>query len=276
VSPSESISPTAHYTGYVWARHGLSHPELETREGRILFELMRPIIGVSGLFGGASLEAYLLTRHRAIDVLLERAIEHGGISQVIEVACGLSPRGWRFVQRYGDRITYIEADLPDMAARKRAALERMGSLSDRHRVAEVDALRDEGAMSIADAAAGLDRESGLAIVTEGLLGYLPGDAVAGIWRRFERELSGFANGRYISDLHLARVQTTQVRAFRVVLSAFVRGRVHLHIDEPEEAERALQQAGFGRAELHRASVLAPEPRGPGSELAHIIEASTSP
>ena len=32
----ESISPTAHYTGYVWARNGLSHPELETLEGRLL------------------------------------------------------------------------------------------------------------------------------------------------------------------------------------------------------------------------------------------------
>ena len=30
MSASESISPTAHYTGYVWARNGLSHPELET------------------------------------------------------------------------------------------------------------------------------------------------------------------------------------------------------------------------------------------------------
>ena len=30
VSPSEAISPTAHYTGYVWARNGLSHPALST------------------------------------------------------------------------------------------------------------------------------------------------------------------------------------------------------------------------------------------------------
>jgi len=51
---------------------------------------------------------------------------------VIEVAAGLSPRGWRFRRRYGDRLTYVEADLPAMAARKRGALERMGSLGDRH------------------------------------------------------------------------------------------------------------------------------------------------
>ena len=30
---STAISPTAHYTGQVWSRNGLSHPELATREG---------------------------------------------------------------------------------------------------------------------------------------------------------------------------------------------------------------------------------------------------
>src|SRR5581483_1125392 len=91
------------------------------------------------------LEEYLLARHRAIDALLERAIERDGTGQVIEVAAGLSPRGWRFAQRYGERLVYVEADLPEMAERKRAALERIGSLSERHRVREVDALRDDDA-----------------------------------------------------------------------------------------------------------------------------------
>jgi O-methyltransferase involved in polyketide biosynthesis len=271
VSPSSTISPTAHYTGYVWARHGLSHPELSTREGRVLFELMRPITTVSGALGGASLETYLLTRHRAIDVLLDRAIEDGSVTQVLEVACGLSPRGWRFTQRYGERITYVEADLPEMAARKRRALERMGSLSERHGVVELDALQ-EG--SIDAVTADLERGAGLAIITEGLLGYLPRQAVDGIWRRFARALSAFATGRYLSDLHLARIQNAQVRAFRVVLSAFVRGRVYLHFDTPEQAVSALEDAGFGSATIHTAASLARQIRGRGSELAHIIEASS--
>jgi O-methyltransferase involved in polyketide biosynthesis len=274
VSGSSPISPTAHYTGYVWARHGLSHPELSTREGRALFELMRPITAVSAALGGASLETYLLTRHRAIDVMLERAIDGAGVTGVLEVASGLSPRGWRFTRRYGDRITYVEGDLPDMAARKRQALQRMGSLSEHHRVVELDALRDEGPGSITAVTNDFDHDSGLAIITEGLLGYLPRDDVEGVWRRFARTLEAFAQGRYISDLHLGRVQNAQVRAFRVVLSAFVRGRVHLHFDDEAQAIEALEQAGFASAELHRASDLAPEIRGGGSELAHIIEASS--
>jgi O-methyltransferase involved in polyketide biosynthesis len=276
MSPSETISPTAHYTGYVWARNGLSHPGLETLEGRVMFESLRPINAVSTTLGGPSLESYLLARHRAIDALLDKAIDEHGVTQVIEVAAGMSPRGWRFTQRYGDRLTYIEADLAGMTARKRRALERMGSLSDRHRVVEVDALRDTGERSIAALAAELDRESGLAIITEGLLGYLDTDAVDGIWRRFARTLSQFASGRYLSDLHLGSVQNAQIRAFRAALSVFVRGQVHLHFDNAQQAEGALRDAGFAQAKLYRASdVPGVEPASdPGGRLAHIIEAST--
>lgn len=276
MSPSQTISPTAHYTGYVWARNGLSHPRLQTLEGRVMFESLRPMMAVSTTFGGPSLESYLLARHRAIDALLDRAIEHHGITQVIEVAAGLSPRGWRFVERYGDRLTYVEADLPEMTARKRRALDQMGSLSDRHRVAEVDALREDGPNSIAGLAAELDGDSGLAIITEGLLGYLDTDSVDAIWRRFAATLSGFASGRYISDLHLGSVQNAQIRAFRAALSVFVRGQVHLHFDNAQQAEGALRDAGFAQAKLYRAAdVPGTEPVGDrGGRLAHILEAST--
>jgi O-methyltransferase involved in polyketide biosynthesis len=272
----DRIGPTAHYTGYVWARNGLSHPELQTREGRVLFDSLQPGMLVSRAAGGVTLETYLLARHRAIDALLERAIERGEVSQVIEVACGLSPRGWRFARRFGNRLTYVEADLPEMAERKRAALERIGSLSDHHRVREVDALRDDdGPGSLAAIAAELDAGEGLAIITEGLLGYLSTDAVAGVWRRFARTLDGFAAGRYISDLHLGGALTPQVRVFRVLLAAFVRGRVYLHFSEAREAVQALVAAGFHDARVRPAVEVAGGDRGPGSQLANILEASTN-
>lgn len=271
----DRIGPTAHYTGYVWARNGLSHSELATTEGRILFDSLQPTMLVSRGLGGPTLEEYLLARHRAIDALLVRAIEHHGVSQVIEVAAGLSPRGWRFAQRYGERLVYVEADLPEMAARKRTALERMRSLSDHHRVSEVDALReDEGPGSLAAVIAELDERAGLAIVTEGLLGYLPPDAVAGMWRRFAAGLARFPTGRYLSDVHLGGAQTPQVRAFRVLLSAFVRGRVYLHFSDAAEAEAALRDAGFAEAEVRRAADIADPGRDAGQRLAHILEAST--
>jgi O-methyltransferase involved in polyketide biosynthesis len=273
VSSNDRIGPTAHYTGYVWSRNGLSHPELSTLEGRILFDSLQPTMLASRALRGPTLEAYLLARHRAIDALLARAIEGDGVSQVIEVAAGLSPRGWRFVQQH-EGVVYVEADLPEMAERKRAALERIGSLGDRHRVRDVDALRDDDAPgSLAAVLAELDPSKGLAIVTEGLLGYLPPDAVAGMWRRFAEGLGGFPTGRYISDVHMGGAQTPQVRAFRVLLSAFVRGRVYLHFEDPGEAVAALRDAGFEKAEVGRAGDIVEGGRA-GSGLAHILEAST--
>jgi O-methyltransferase involved in polyketide biosynthesis len=152
----------------------------------------------------------------------------------------------------------VEADLPEMAARKRQALDRMGSLGERHRVADLDVLRDE---SLAELAGTLDPGAGVAILTEGLLTYLNTEQVRTIWRRFAAALDGFPAGRYFSDLRLAGESLGPVeRGFSVVLSAFVRGRVHAHFADEPEAEAALVAAGFAAATLHR------------GDLIHVIEA----
>jgi O-methyltransferase involved in polyketide biosynthesis len=274
-SSGDNISPTAHYTGEVWRRAGLSHPWLGTREGRVMVDALHPLMAVSGALGGPSLERYLLARHRAIDALLTDAVERHGVSQVIEIAAGMSARGWRFANRYGNAIAYVEADLPAMAARKRRALARIGSLSDAHRVAEIDARRDEGADSLAELTGWLDPEAGLAIVTEGLLGYLPTDAVLALWRRIAIALAPFPSGRYLSDLHLGSVQTPVVRVFRRLLSGFVRGQVYLHFDGAGEAESALRQAGFAAASVRRAGTIIELPEREQRSTAHILEASTT-
>jgi O-methyltransferase involved in polyketide biosynthesis len=277
VSPGSAISPTAHYTGYVWARNGLSHPELVTREGRLLFDVVRPLNMLSARVGGPTLEAYLLARHRALDTLLERAIDDGGVTQVVEVASGLSPRGWRFSTRYGDRLTYVEADLPAMADRKRRALARMGSLSERHRVDELDALRDSGPGSLAALTATLDRGQGLAIVTEGLLSYLGRDDVDHMWRRFALELGRFRAGRYLADIGLGGgggLAGPYVKVFMLGLSAFVRGRVNLHFPDAADAAAALEEAGFAHAEVRPAAEVVSfgDAHDPGVRAAHVAEA----
>jgi O-methyltransferase involved in polyketide biosynthesis len=264
MASSDAVSPTAHYTGQVWWRNGMSHPFLATVEGRVLFGALEPVMRTSGLLGGPTLEPYLVARHRAIDSRLRHAIEHRGVTQVVEVAAGMSPRGWRFAGEYGDRLTYVEADLPAMAARKRAALARIGSLSERHRVVELDALRDGGPGSLDAVLADLVPSGGLAVIAEGLLGYLPLAAVEDLWARIARALAPFATGVYLSDLPLGSDAGPAVRAFRLALSAFVRGRVHLHFDGAPEAEARLHAAGFVHATVTDVG-----------ERAHILEATTA-
>lgn len=268
---SQAISPTAHYTGYVWARNGLSPPELATREGRVLFESLRAPMMVSALLGGGTLETYLLARHRAIDALLERAIEEHAISQVVEVAAGMSGRGVRFRDRYGPRLTYIEADLPSMARRKRDALARLQAASDHHRVHDLDVLDAHSLDALVD---GLDHGQGLAIVTEGLLGYLERDTVRTLWRRFAQGLERFPYGTYISDIHIGEAQDMRVRAFRLLLSLFVRGPVHLHFGDEQGVVDGLLDAGFVSAKVYRAAELSGDGADRAANLAHTLEAST--
>jgi O-methyltransferase involved in polyketide biosynthesis len=150
----------------------------------------------------------------------------------------------------------------------------MGSLSDRHRVVELDALRPRGATSISGVARGLDRARGLAIITEGLLSYLPREAVDGIWRRFARAAARFQTGRYLSDIQLETGMTPEARAFRVLLSAFVRGRVYIHFETAEEVEAALRKAGFASVSARAATEVLGRERDRPSRT-HILEASTN-
>jgi O-methyltransferase involved in polyketide biosynthesis len=245
---SGAISPTAHYTGETWVRNGLSHPKLATWQGRLFYDSLALPNALSRALGGPSLQGLLLSRHRIIDSLLEELIE-GGVSQVIEVACGMSPRGWRFSERYGEKLTYVEADLPAMARRKREALAQMDSLSESHRVVELDVLRDSGPGSLEALVEEMDPAGGLAIISEGLLTYFDHATVEALWARLARALQPFATGAYLADLRLGRAGVSE-RAFGALLSAFVRGRVHAYPGGEDAAAEVLRAAGFEQATLH--------------------------
>jgi hypothetical protein len=55
VTGPEAISPTAHYTGETWVRNGLSHPELETWQGRALHRALALPFAASRALGGPTL-----------------------------------------------------------------------------------------------------------------------------------------------------------------------------------------------------------------------------
>ena len=272
----DAVSPTAHYTGHVWVRNGLSHPELATRQGRLFFDALRPLNALNRAAGGATLEGSLLARHVVIDAALTEAIEDGSVAQVIEVAAGMSPRGWRFSRRYGDRLAYVEADLPAMARSKREALERIGPLGDHHRVVEIDALRDDGPQSLAAIAEALDPAKGLAVITEGLLTYLERESVLALWRRIATVSARFSAGLYLADLRLSGDAGRSERAFYVGLSAFVRGSVHMHFAEERDALAALREAGFTQSRLRRGDSVPGAPRDPGAGLIRVVDARTRP
>jgi O-methyltransferase involved in polyketide biosynthesis len=98
----------------------------------------------------------------------------------------------------------------------------------------------------------LDPSRGTALVTEGLLSYFPRHHVDGMWGRFVELLSRYPHGLYLSDVHFddALHGRQLIRAFRAGLSAFARGRVHLHFPDRDSLRQALEQAGFGEVAVH--------------------------
>ena len=244
-SHPETISPTAHYTGYVWFANGQSHDAFATRTGRFLYRALRGPNLIAQRIGLPSIEGMLLARHRLIDLRLAQAIDAGEIQQIVEIAAGLSPRGWRFATRYGDRITDVEADLPGMLAHKRRILAKLGAQPTHHTTAEIDALTDTGPTSLAAVCASLDPSKGTAIITEGLVNYFEHDVLLAMWRRFAAVLRRFPRSLYLSDMILRDDNRGPLSTgFSWLLSAFVRGRVHMPFDTAEQAEDALEHAGL--------------------------------
>lgn len=258
---------------------GLSDDALATSTGRLLYDSLRLPMALAGRLGLPTLDGLLLGRHLAIDDLLAAAIDDGRISQVIEVACGLSPRGLTFSRRYGSRLTYIEGDLAGMATTKARLLESIGAVNDHHQVVEIDAFSDHGPTSLSSIASRLDPDRGVAVITEGLVNYFPTAAVTALWERVAETVGAFPHGLYLSDIILRDGNENPLTAMAMgALSVFVRGQVHLHFNSSAEAGRALGDAGFAPVRVHRVNELPAASRlrrDPAARLVHVVEAVTA-
>jgi O-methyltransferase involved in polyketide biosynthesis len=270
------ISPTAHYTSEVWRRNRLSHPALGTITGRALYAMLRPLSLVSArLMEGLTLERYLVDRHLAMDRLLEEAIEIKGARQIVEVASGLSPRGFRFARRYQHLgLRYLEGDLPEMASLKRHALARISGRSPSHEVRDLDLLAIDAPSSLEHlVGTTFDRDAPLVVVIEGLLSYFDTATAGALWPRLAGILDRFPFGLLLANTELADEagRIPLIRGFAVALSKFTAAPVRFHFHDEPEAMDTLTRAGFSRVALHRPCDLLGPRKGP--TVVRILEAS---
>jgi len=245
---SAHISPSAHYTGYVWYRHQLADAAFATGFGRFVHGLLSPITWGARVGFGLDLEQFLLQRHLQIDAQLTAAIERDGVCQVVEIACGLSPRGRRFTARY-PQLRYIEADLPVMASRKRLLLNSEGWLGSQHQVRAVDILAEDGSKSLAELFAELDHSKPVVVITEGLVNYFELALIESFWTRLAEQLRQFPQATYLTELYPDLREHPRYRQLRWcvgLIGRLTRGNYPLHYRNDQAIVQGFETCGFSQ------------------------------
>lgn len=244
-SPHRHISFTAHYTGYIWFKEGISHAALASNKGRWLVKLVSPLENWAELIIGDSMRTTLRQRHRLIDRQLDRFLAEHPDAQVLEIATGLSPRGWRYRQKY-PHLVYVEADLPEMAAAKRQALSEIETPA--ARIEAVD-LFGEGFQDLLDS---FDHEKPLVIISEGLVNYFTKDMLHDLWSRLATGLKQFSIGVYLTDLYPEPVTRRLAKLIwnsSKILKAVSRSAFAFHFVSPSEVVNAMHSAGFQQSQV---------------------------
>ncbi len=246
---------TAHYTGYTWYANGLSHKAFSTGTGCCLYYYLKPFMWMAQkVFRISGMEISLLHRHLIIDHLLEKAIDDG-VTQVIEIACGLSPRGYRFMNNDKYReITYIEADLPGIVKLKRDKLKKAGHDIQNHLILDCDilSLSDDTCLENITKKY-MNPEFPTAIITEGLINYFQLDIIISIWQRISNILKSMAGGVYLSDNlsnNINHPNYKLIKLWTLFLSGATRGTFNMHFDSDLETEKTLKNSGFNSATIH--------------------------
>lgn len=275
---TSSISFTALYTGHVWTANGLSAPSFHTRMGSFYYHALAPFEYIGGKLAGGNIRTFLLQRHHLIDHLVSRAIEEEGVTQVLEIACGLSPRGCRFTEKY-PQLKYVEADLPDMADRKQRLLAQAAALSPQHLAVPLNVFSTEGSDSLENVIAEcFDADKPLLVITEGLVNYFDLDTINGFWERLRGCLAKQAGGIYLTDnyplLHDHPFHRT-MKVLRGLLGTVSRSQVSFHFGSDVEAKQHFENCGFAPVTVHNPKdyyATLPMPQSRGNPFVRVIEA----
>lgn len=246
ISPHRHISFTAHYTGYIWYLLGISHSDLASNKGKYLATLLHPFESLAERFVGGSMRSTLKQRHQLINKQLDELIEQYPNLQIVEIAAGLSPRGWRYRQIYKD-ISYIEMDLPDMAAAKRLALKKIDPEAT---VIGVD-LFDQ---AFAEHILALDHSRPLVIISEGLVNYFTKDMLQQLWQSFSQVLQPFTQGLYITDIYPEPVKHKLAKIIwqsSKLLKVLSKSAFSFHFTSPKEVSSFFNQAGFSSINVYQ-------------------------
>lgn len=248
------ISISAHYTGYVWYKNGLSDSRFITPMGVAANMLFTPANAILKRMAGSHIDTFLLQRHRMLDHLLCHLIEKEGVEQIVEFASGLSPRGFRLSEKY-PHISYLETDLPDMAARKAQLLNKL-SRPERHGIRSCNILDAQGPDSIQSVLNELDVTKKTVVISEGLVNYFSLPVIREVWSRLAKSLKPFPDAYYLTDLYPNLTEHPSYRYVKIaqkLVGILTRGEWPLHYNSDAEIKAGFLQDGFNKVTVFNPS-----------------------
>lgn len=273
---SSSISFTAHYTGYVWYKNRLSNNVFATKQGYAYYQLLRPIEQLAKRVIGSDIKTTLLQRHQLIDRELVSLIQQHPDLQILELACGLSPRGWRIHKKY-PYIHYVEADLTGMAQQKHALLQKVDSLDSKHKVSICNILTENSPDSLESLLLReFDQSKPVLVITEGLVNYFTLAEIGTFWIRMAKTLHKFSAGFYLTDVY---PKVTQHRFYHWIefanktLKLSSRSSFSMHFEHQQEAKEFFHVCGFPQMTIYNPDEeLSDKPKTKGGALVWVIRA----
>lgn len=249
---TSSISFTALYTGQVWYENGLSAPFFTNKKGRLMYLGLQPAEKLSEWAFGTNLYHLLLQRHHIMDHRIHQLIDDGA-TQILEIACGMSPRGHDFTRRYPD-LKYIEADLPDMARQKQKLLAEQQAFGPNHQVIPCNILESSAPYGLDYIMQEvLDPERPTIVITEGLINYFSRDVITPFWKTLQQQGKSFPNLWYLADCYPLSRSHPLFRLINPVmktLGAITRAEVNPLFESEAELEAYFIKLGFSGIDVH--------------------------
>ncbi len=245
LSEHRHISFTAHYTGYIWYSMGISHPVFATSKGKFLARMVHPLESWAEKNVGGSMRSTLKQRHAMIDQHLDQLIAKFPNLQVLEIACGLSPRGWNFRSKH-PQIDYRELDLPDMAKIKTQALQKIDQQSPEVLTADIFSQDFERAFNV------FDPERPLVVISEGLINYFDQNLLKQLLEGICKYGASFQELHYLTDIYPEPVKNRLARfiwASSKLLKVMSRSAFAFHFQTPEELQQFFSKAGFSAVDV---------------------------
>lgn len=254
LSEHRHISFTAHYTGYIWYSMGISHPVFATRKGKFLARLVHPLESWAEKNVGGSMRSTLKQRHAMIDQHLDQLIAQHPQLQVLEIACGLSPRGWNFRTKHPE-IDYRELDLPDMAKIKTQALKQIDPHAPEVLTGDIFTQDFERIFQ------SFDPERPLVVISEGLINYFDQTLLNKLLQGITEYGASFQELHYLTDIYPEPVKNRLARfiwASSKLLKVMSRSAFTFHFQSPAELQQFFSHTGFEEVDVVQPDLYFPQ------------------